>query len=178
MEWSQGTISTLSKSTIIGENFNFSREWTVSFDYKPNVQAEPNSKWSNIIYFTNAESVSSHPDDAPCGDRYPAVFLMANTNDIMAIESCVNNSIYYEDFTLKNEWNSIKVGQKKIIEDDNNEVFIYFINIDGNTLIETINSDPKDITGLKVYASDPVYAVANGEIKNLIAKTSQNQGKT
>ena len=127
----------------------------------------------SLIHFTTDRNCCN------CGSRYPAVLLNPNTNDQLFIASCVNNDGDYIKYPrIEDNWNLIEIGQTKDVDFAGNEIFYYFIKLNGNIFHKTINSDPKEMTNLKVYASDPWYPKADGSVKNLVAKNSASQSKS
>jgi len=179
-EWSIDSISTLSPGEPIADSLNFSEEWTVSFDFKPNMQSELTNNHKNVIHFSTGDDHS----------RYPAVWINPNTNDEMHI--CSNDNYEYttehvqnycKDIKLKNDWNRIEIGQTKSFAiDDCNQLFYYIKLNDNVEHIISNNFQPfnEKVTGLKVYASYwQIFPSANGVIKNLIVKTTCDwaQGK-
>ena len=149
----------------------------VSFEYQPNVQASTKNEFRSIIHFTIGGD-GWYNDKGVCGSRYPAIWTRPNTNDELHFTSCVNdNASYHKTSKIEDKWNSIEIGQTKRVNSAGNEIFYFFIKLNGNIFHETINSNPKEITDLKVYASDPWWVAANGYIKNLVAKNSASQSK-
>ena len=177
LEWSTETNSKLSKNKVIKEKMNFGKEWLVSLEYKPNMQAPPNAGWKNIIHFTTGGDGWIN-DKGVCGSRYPAIWVDGNTNDKLHVTSCVNNDANYTQFPkIEDKWNTIVIGQRKRVDPAGTERFYYFIKINEVIIHETINSNPKEITGLLVYASDPWYVPGHGCLKNLVARTNASQGE-
>ena len=53
LELSIDSPSAIIRGKIIGEHITFYNEWTVSFDFKPNINVSPNPDFTNVIHFSN-----------------------------------------------------------------------------------------------------------------------------
>ena len=152
----------VSKNNLVEKNLLFSKEWTVSFDYKPKMTAIPG--WTNIFHFTTG---SNH---GQCGSRYPAAWIHPNSKNKIRICSCVNNNHNHcQDYKLEDDWNTFQIGQRKS-SDDQHVYFEYFIKLNGAIRHTIINDNAKEMTDLTLYASDPWHTQANGLLQNLEAR--------
>merc|ERR1719209_2065023 len=125
----------------------------VSFDFKP---TEYTDTLNNIIHLTSTDKDEYETH----GDRIPIILLEKQK---VYVRSSINGNpdyrkVFSEVLDL-NKWTRIEVGQQQVYGD-----YIYSISIGGQELHSVVNSQPKEFTGVKVYASDPWFTAQPGAI--------------
>ena len=149
---------TPTKGTQIStESFGFQTEWKVGFEV--NLDGTIPSSHENIFRVTKGGLGYSNKDQ--CGDRYPAVWLLAENSlsNRIYTESCVNgNGIGHTESISLNKWVPIEIGQEK--RTDGN-IWFYII-VENVTVYEIKNDSPSTFDNLHLWASDSTFDSADG----------------
>ena len=127
-------------------------QWRVSLLFKPT--SYPG--WTSCLHLTIGG------DKEQYGDRTPAIIFEPGK---MGIASAINGDLGLKyktaDLPIVHTWTAIQVVQEIV-----DEKFIYSIKVVDKKVFSVENTDPREFTEVKVYASNPWYAALPGYIKD------------
>jgi len=158
---------TLKKSNFISRLPYIGREFDISFDVFPTWF---NGGWHSVMHFT-----TSNRNAAIRGDRMPAIWFTRGNAALnqhkMLVCSDINGNKNY-CYTTRNiikahKWTNIKITQLKAFGG-----YYFGITVDGTRIYTIRNDRAMSSKDMWLYAADPWYANQQGQIKNLIIKTS------
>ena len=139
-----------------------SRTYKVKFDFKPKVFQKD---WTNIIHLTTGGNCCKY------GQRIPGVWFHSSnsgaTKNRLYICSAVNGN---GDYCLssgvivpRGQWTSVLITQQP-----EGSRYRYIVKVGNAQLGSVINTQPREFSNVKVYASDNWYNTAQGSLRNLI----------
>ncbi|XP_065677191.1 uncharacterized protein LOC100206932 isoform X2 [Hydra vulgaris] len=143
----------LSKGKIITQIPKLSKEYRLSFDFKPMAFG---IGLHNIIYITAGAPLFKY------GSETLSIWLDEEGKGRIKIVALINQkkSFYYHPIQLI-RWSNIEVCQSF-----NNFFYVFTIRINGFVVFSMPNNQTMDFIDVKVYASNPWDKVQNGTIKN------------
>ena len=144
----------ISRGNLLTTLASLKTQWRVSLQLKPT---------SYLDIHTFSVHLTIGGDKEEYGDRTPAIKF--NPGKGMLIDSAVNGDKKYgtmTDLPLVNTWTAILVSQEFI-----NDKIIYSIKVEDKEVFSVENTDHREFTDVKVYASDPWYTAQPGYIKDL-----------
>ena len=127
------------------------KEYKLSFDFK----GPKMGHYGNIIHFT-----VDGDDNNKYGDCIPCIYY---NGGMLEVSSAVNgNAYFYKTAQITpNDWHNIELTQEKEVNS-----FVYTILVDGKVITKMTNTKPAVFHKVKVFISDPWYAVQNGYLRN------------
>ena len=151
------------------------KQWTISLDIMPLGIVED---WSSILH------VGIGGNDAEYGDRTPSIMFLPSDGmhpPKLHISSAIDGNSNY-DFEVYNnhnaalpfyEWTHVEMSQ--LLRPD--ESYQFIIRIAGQTVAKLTNTDPREFSDVKVFASDMYYTPAKARIHNLTIQTFSDDGE-
>lgn len=150
----------LVKGTLLTTLPIFSKEWRVTHGFKPTAYID---NWSPSIHLTRGNGTN-----LKYGDRTLHIAPSSQTGR-MKITSSVNGNKGWAYNAVQpplDVWTNIAVSQT--LEGGK---YMYRITI-GDQVVRTVeNTQPLELQGVKVYASDPWFETQPGYIRNLVIET-------
>ena len=150
------------KNTLLRTIPKLSRTYTIKFDFNPRVFQ---SGWTNIIHLTTGGNCCNY------GYRIPGVWFHGassrSTKNRLHVCSAVNgkgNFCWNSGVTIpRGKWTTVFITQQP-----EGNSYRYTVKV-GNVQIGTvINSQAREFSNVKVFASDNWYNAAQGSIRNLV----------
>ena len=137
--------------------------YTVKFDINPEVFQEG---WTNIIHLTIGGDLGQY------GDRIPGVWFHGtnSTKNRFYICSAVNGNknFFWSSVTIsRGQWTSVLITQQP----EGNR-YRYTVKVANALIGSVINTQPREFSNVKVYASDNWNNAAQGSIRNLVIITN------
>ena len=152
----------LASSSLLAILPTLAKEWRLALQIRPTSYLDT---WASVLQLTTGGKVGQH------GDRTPAIFF--RKNERVLISSSCGGVPNYQPLTKEKaalpplrEWSEIEVGQR---EEDGE--FTFYISLYGEQVHYTRNSQPREFTNVKIYASNPWHPAQPGSIRNLIVET-------
>jgi len=149
---------TVRKSNQIAVIPKWHKNWRVSFQVKPS---------NGIFYqYTNIIHFSVGGDYSVYGDRVPSVFFIGGTHRLHISSAINGRSNYYwrtSQSIQKGVFTHVLIRQRK----NKQGQYVYSISLNGKQVFSIINTDPREFTNVKVWASNPWYASSGAVLKGL-----------
>lgn len=140
--------------------------WYVAFEIFP--EGFTNG-WSNVIHFTTGKNFGKH------GNRIPAVWFHSGSTRLhicSSISGNVNKCFGTKDLQ-RNKYTKVEIEQRQISESE----YRFSISIAGERIHETVNTDARYFSNVRVFQSNPWVPAAKAQIKNLVYR-NLNHGKS
>jgi len=151
---------TIQRNNLLGELPFIGKQFIVSFQLF--ITAPTVGEFENIIHFT------IEGDWQNLGDRTPVLWLTKGTR--LYVGSAINRVPDYNmetSFSLSlNTWHDIEISQLML----GSEVF-FDLKVDGTGYAGITNFVPSEFSAVKMFAGDPWYMHAKGNIRNLEVQT-------
>ena len=149
-------VHQLKRSSLLGTLPTLGMEWILSFDFRPTDYSFKG--WTSLVHMTIGSNSGNY------GDRTPAIFFHPTQG--MHVTSAINGNKNW----VKNvappppigEWTTLSVSQKS-----SGGKYFYSIQVGGQEIFSVENTQPREFSNVKVYASDPWYTAQPGDIRAL-----------
>lgn len=141
--------------------------YSVKFDFYPKSVHSAHLK-SNVIRLTTGSHASE------IGDQIPAVSYRISRKRL-EVYSAVNDTGDYRlstDTVQPGQWTTVEITQKP-----EGSHYRYTVKVGNIQIGSVINTQRREFTNVKVYASDPQHAAAKGKVKNVVI-IPNTQGKS
>ena len=138
---------------------NMTKEWKVTFDVNPTHYSW--NGWKSILHLTTGgKGVGSN---AKVGDRIPAIWFHKTRGVLVssALDGRVSFNKVFKPLPPAGEWTRIEVSQILV-----SSRYMYSITI-GNKVFSKPNTEPVELSGVKVYAGSPWSLGQKGSLRNL-----------
>nr|XP_047132656.1 uncharacterized protein LOC100199204 [Hydra vulgaris] len=147
----------LTQGSLIGTLNILRKVYTVSFNVKPRNYTKG---MKNVLHLTLGNNFGAY------GDRNPGVWFHEDGSGKLVIFAAVsgNVSYYIETPPLPlNQWTFVKIFQSFM-----DSKYWFSVDINGINIHRVENSDARNFTNIKVYASDIWYDCQDGSISDLL----------
>ncbi|XP_065662141.1 uncharacterized protein LOC100199204 isoform X3 [Hydra vulgaris] len=147
----------LNQGSLIGTLNILRKVYTVSFNVKPRNYTKG---MKNVLHLTLGN------DFAAYGDRNPGVWFHNDGSGKLVVFAAVSGNVSYYIETpplALNQWTFVKIFQSF---SDNK--YWFSVDVNGVNIHRAENSDARDFTNIKVYASDLWYDSQDGSISDLL----------
>lgn len=158
---------TLKRNNFISRVPYIGRRFDISFDILPTWFAKG---WHNAIHFT-----VSNRNNAVRGDRIPSIWFtqqsaLSPTHKMLVCSDINGNKdlcFLSQPIIRSHKWLNIKISQIHVFGG-----YYFSVTLNGHTVYAIRNNKAAAYRNVYVYAADNWYANQQGQIKNLIIKTS------
>ena len=145
----------LVKNTLLSTLPTLGKEWKISFQFKPTNYDFKD--WTNLVHLTVGGNHEHY------GDRTPAIFFKPDRG--LVVSSSINgeNNNYVRTRVPTppvNHWTTVSVSQIK-----SDCAYVFKVEVNGAEAWSMDNSQAREFTSVKVYASDPFYNAHPGSIR-------------
>ena len=148
----------LTKNDLLTTLPTLTKEWRVTFDFYPTSY--------NYRGYAQILQMSTNGRSGKIGDRTPALWIH-NTRGVYIATTLNGKPSVGKFFKTKkpplNQWTTIEIIQAK-----KGSVFMFSLAIGGKTLWSVENSDPREFSDVKVYASSGWYEAQAGYIRGFL----------
>ena len=138
---------------------HMTKEWKVTLEINP---TDFNFKgYANVLHMTiGGQGVGS---SAKVGDRIPAIWFHKKRGVLVstALDGQVSYYEFFKPLPPAGEWTRIEVSQILV-----SSRYMYSITI-GNKVFSKPNTEPVELSGVKVYAGSPWSLGQKGSLRNL-----------
>ena len=157
----------LKRSSLLTTLPTLNKEWKVSFEFKATSYKQRSN--AQILQLTIGSKSGS------IGDRTPALWIHKSRGVyiVTTLNGKPNTGKYFRSKKPNvNEWTSVEMSQVKTGPN-----YIFSLVIKGETLWSVKNTDPREFSSVKVFASSPWYAAQAGSIRGLRIENLTPGGK-
>ena len=146
----------LKKNTLLKTLPTLAKEWKVTFDFKP----------TNYNYRGPAQvlQMTIGGKDGNIGDRTPALW-MHKTRGVYIVTALSGKAAvgkYIKKKPTLNQWSKVEISQVK-----QGYKYMFSLVIKGETLWSVENTQPKEFSNVKVFASSDWHVAQAGSIRGL-----------
>ena len=138
--------------------------WYVSIQVQPYGSTVPSL--TNLVHFT-----ANNEDNSEYGSRIPAIFFKENSRKLVVCSAVNQNKNYCytspKDLPV-DEYTTVEVSQIQFKGGPLNGKYELQIKINGTTVHNVENAQPRFFGNVKVYRSDRWYTTPNALIKNFV----------
>ena len=139
---------------------NLTKEWRVTFDVNPTDYSF--TGFVSVLHLTIGGRGSG--SSAKVGDRTPAIGFHKTKGVFVstALDGEASFSKYFDNLPIAGEWTRIEVSQSLV-----SSQYIYSITIGKEEVFSKPNTEPVELSGVKVYAGSPWSSGLKGSLRNL-----------
>ena len=157
----------LRKNTLLTTLPTLTKEWKVSFEFKATSYKQ--RAYAQILQMTIGSKSGS------IGDRTPALWIH-KSRGVYLVTTLNGKPNVGKSFPTKkpivNYWTTVEMKQVK-----SGPNYIFSLVIKGETLWSVKNTDPREFSSVKVFASSPWYAAQAGSVRGLRIENLTPGGK-
>ena len=157
----------LKRSSLLTTLPTLNKEWKVSFEFK--ATSYKHRAYAQILQLTIGSKSGS------IGDRTPALWIHKSRGVylVTTLNGKPNAGKYFRTSKPSiNAWNTVEIAQVKTGSN-----YIFSLVINNKTLWSVKNTDPREFSSVKVFASSPWYAAQAGSIRGLRIENLTPGGK-
>ena len=157
----------LKRNTILTTLPILTKEWRVSFELNPTSY--------NYNGFAQILQLGIGGKSKNIGDRTPALWIHKSRGVyiVTTLNGKPNAGKYFRSKKPNvNEWTTVEMSQVKTGPN-----YIFSLVIKGETLWSVKNTDPREFSSVKVFASSPWYSAQAGSVRGLRIENMMPGGK-
>ena len=156
----------LKKNTLLGTIPTLTKEWKVTFEFKPT--SYNYNGYAQILHITTGGKGGSI-----VGERTPALWIYKKSGVVkVLIKTALNGKPNEGDLSDKkpppvNKWSKVEISQvrKRNPVGSQGSYFVFSLVIGGETFIYEENNSPTKFSNVKVFTSSNWYAAQAGSIR-------------
>nr|XP_047132657.1 uncharacterized protein LOC100200642 [Hydra vulgaris] len=150
-------VFNITQDSLLGTLYVLRKVYTVSFNIKPRNYTKG---LKNVVHLTLGKDFGAY------GDRNPSVWFHEDGSGKLVIFAAVSGNVSYCIETpplALNQWTFVKIFQSFL-----DSKYWFSVDLNGSNIHKVENSDTRDFTNIKVYASDLWYDSQDGSISNFL----------